>query len=116
MQQKGKFLLFTVDEFDGWLADTKFSRAVTLIQNHHTFMPAYARFDGTNHFSLLEAMDLFHVAERGFAEIAQNLTTFPDGTVAVCRSLEKIPAGIKGANHAGSASNTWAISTGVAMR
>jgi hypothetical protein len=39
--------------------------------------------------------------ERGFAEIAQNLTIFPDGTVAVCRSLEKIPAGIKGANTGG---------------
>jgi hypothetical protein len=30
--------------------------------------------------------------------IAQNLTTFPDGTVAVCRPLDRIPAGIKGAN------------------
>jgi uncharacterized protein YgiM (DUF1202 family) len=33
--------------------------------------------------------------------IAQNLTTFPDGTVAVCRPLDRIPAGIKGANQGG---------------
>ena len=39
--------------------------------------------------------------ERGFAEIAQNLTTFPDGTVAVCRSIDTMPAGIKGANKNG---------------
>jgi hypothetical protein len=36
--------------------------------------------------------------ERGFAEIAQNITSFPDGTVAICRSIDKVPAGIKGAN------------------
>ncbi len=101
MQKKGKFILFTVDEFDTWLEETKFSRKVTLIQNHHTMLPAYAQFKGTNHFPLLEGMERYHVVERGFAEIAQNLTTFPDGTVAVCRSLEKIPAGIKGANQSG---------------
>jgi len=39
--------------------------------------------------------------ERGFSEIAQNLTTFPDGTVAVCRSIDTVPAGIKGANRKG---------------
>ena len=39
--------------------------------------------------------------ERGFSEIAQNLTTFPDGTVAVCRSIDTVPAGIKGANRNG---------------
>ena len=101
MQKKGKFILFTVDEFDAWLAETKFSRTVTLIQNHHTFMPGYSQFKSTNHFALLEGMERFHMVDRGFDEIAQNLTTFPDGTVAVCRSLEKIPAGIKGANQSG---------------
>ncbi|NTW81441.1 MAG: amidase, partial [Geobacteraceae bacterium] len=40
-------------------------------------------------------------AERGFDMIAQNLTTFPDGTIAVCRPLDRIPAGIKGANKMG---------------
>ncbi len=101
MQKKGKFILFTINEFDAWLAATKFSRTVTLIQNHHTLAPAYGQFNGAKHFALLEGMERYHVVERGFAEIAQNLTTFPDGTVAVCRSLEKIPAGIKGANQTG---------------
>ena len=33
--------------------------------------------------------------ERGFSEIAQNITIFPDGKVMICRSLNTIPAGIK---------------------
>jgi len=101
MQKNGKFILFTTDEFDNWLAETKFSRAVTLIQNHHTYSPAYGEFNGSNHFALLKSMERYHVTQRGFSEIAQNITTFPDGSLAVCRSLDRIPAGIKGANQAG---------------
>jgi len=39
-----------------------------------------------------------HTCSEVFSEIAQNVTTFPDGTLAVCRSFDKAPAGIKGAN------------------
>lgn len=97
---EGKFVLYDLAEFDTWLSSTKVSRVVKLIQNHHTFIPSYAQFSGSNHFKLLRGMEASHL-ERGFAEIAQNLTTFPDGTVAVCRSFEKIPSGIKGANTGG---------------
>jgi hypothetical protein len=96
-QSQGKFILFDLAEFSQWLNATSISRVIKLIQNHHTWIPAYKHFDGTNHFALLRGMENSHL-ERGFAEIAQNLTTFPDGTMAVCRSFEKIPAGIKGAN------------------
>jgi hypothetical protein len=101
MQTKGKFILCTVEEFDGWLAAASISRLITLLQNHHTWSPAYAQFTGANHFDLLQAMEDFHIRERGFDMIAQNLTTLPDGTVAVCRPLDRIPAGIKGANQSG---------------
>ena len=101
MRKQGKFLLFDqAAEFASWLEGTTVNRRVVLIQNHHTFIPNYATFKGNNHFALLQAMENAHL-ERGFAEIAQNLTTFPDGTVAVCRSMDKIPAGIKGANTGG---------------
>jgi len=100
MQKKNKFILFTIEEFDQWLRDNKFNRVIKLIQNHHTYIPNYKHFKGNNHFTLLESMEAVHI-ERGFAEIAQNLTTFPDGSVAVCRSIDKIPAGIKGANKEG---------------
>lgn len=101
MQTQGHFTLCNRDEFDSWLASVKISRAVALIQNHHTWSPSYAHFTGSNQFALLRAMEDFHVRERGFDMIAQNLTTFPDGTVAVCRPLDRIPAGIKGANQKG---------------
>ena len=51
-------------------------------------------------FHHLNSMEAAHL-ERGFSEIAQDLTTFPDGSLAICRDLNKIPAGIKGANKYG---------------
>jgi hypothetical protein len=101
MKQQGKFLLFDVSEFDSWLKGLQLKRKITLIQNHHTWLPNYATFDKIgDHFKMLASMEKSHL-ERGFSEIAQNLTTFPDGTIAVCRSFETIPAGIKGANQFG---------------
>ena len=100
MQQKGKFLLFTMDELDEWLKRNNVKRVITLIQNHHTYIPSYSDFNGSNHFRLIEIMEKSHLRRR-FDEIAQNFTTFPDGAIAVCRSLEKDPAGIRGANHGG---------------
>jgi N-acetylmuramoyl-L-alanine amidase-like protein len=98
MEQQGKFLLFDgADELGTWLFATTVGRGIELIQNHHTWKPDYSNFKGDNHFALLSGMDAAHKAI-GFDEIAQNLTTFPDGKVAVCRSFDKDPAGIKGAN------------------
>jgi hypothetical protein len=100
MQKKGKFILLTLEEFKDWLTKQKFSRKIKLIQNHHTWLPNYHSFAGKNYFKLLTSMEAAHL-ERGFAEIAQNITTFPDGMIAICRDLNKIPAGIKGANAKG---------------
>ncbi|MBI1746784.1 MAG: amidase [Acidobacteria bacterium] len=100
MKKKGRFILFALSEFGEWLKHNHFHRVIHLIQNHHTFIPDYSHFKGNNHFVLLDRMENAHF-QRGFSEIAQNLTTFPDGTIAVCRSLDKIPAGIKGANQNG---------------
>jgi SH3-like domain-containing protein len=97
MEQRGKFILMTLPEFAQWLDNNSFSRTIRLIQNHHTYIPGYAHFRGNNHFSMLTGMENAHL-QRGFNEIAQNLTTFPDGRIAVCRNLNKIPGGIKGAN------------------
>lgn len=98
MESKGKFKLMTVEEFLVWLGLRSFSRKIEIIQNHHTYLPGYKQFTGSNHFTLLEGMEHFHMHDRGFSEIAQNITTFPDGKIAVCRPLDTIPAGIKGAN------------------
>lgn len=101
MRQEGKFILFNTIEFGSWLERFPASRVVRLIQNHHTWIPSYEHFDrNPNHFEHLKSMEDAHL-QRGFSEIAQNLTTFPDGMVATCRSIDKIPAGIKGANKNG---------------
>lgn len=98
MQQKGRFLLFSRTEFKDWLPKQNIGRKITLIQNHHTWSPSYKDFNGSNYFARLESMRSFHVNSRGFSDIAQNITTFPDGMIAVCRPLDIAPAGIKGAN------------------
>ncbi len=102
MQASGKFLLLEINEFANWLDMQIITRNIKLIQLHHTYIPAYKHFDEKkqNHFALCKSMEQSHL-ERGFAEIAQNFTTFPDGKIMVCRNINTIPAGIKGANSNG---------------
>jgi hypothetical protein len=97
MKKRGKFIHLNLDEFADWVRATRFYRQIRAVQNHHTYIPGYAHFKGDNHFALCEAMENAHL-ERGFAQIAQNLTSFPDGTLMLCRDFNSIPAGIKGAN------------------
>jgi hypothetical protein len=101
MRQSGKFLLFDLTEFDAWLSGLTVARKIKLVQNHHTWLPDYQTFARSkDHFKTLAGMERSHL-KRGFNQIAQNLTTFPDGLIAICRSFEIIPAGIKGANSFG---------------
>lgn len=98
MKTQGQFTLFeTMDEFAQFIAKP-LQRQITRVQNHHTAVPDYSGFKGSNHFEQLASMKNYHVNERKFNDIAQNLTTFPDGTIAVCRPMNENPAGIKGAN------------------
>lgn len=99
---KGKFILFDLPGFIGWLTELKVNRSIGLIQQHHTWRPDYAAWTKLpDHFHWLESMENFQVTQNGFSQIAQNLTSFPDGTIAVCRPFDIIPAGIKGANQYG---------------
>ena len=100
METRGKFILMSIPEFHQFLVNTVISRRVSFLQNHHTWSPSYRNFNGANHFEKLTGMEQSHL-ERGFAEIAQHITTFPDGTLALCRNMEKIPAGIQGVNTGG---------------
>lgn len=98
MRTEDIFTLLTVDEFAGHLEAFRFTRPVSRVQNHHTWSPNYSHFNGRNHFDLLRNMRHFHMVERKWSEIGQNITTFPDGTIAICRPLNMVPACIKGAN------------------
>ena len=97
----GKFSVLTLEEFGAYLNARQFSRAIRLIQNHHTAVPGYAQFKGDNHVAMMQAMEDYHIHHAGMSAIAQNLTTFPDGKIGLGRDIDTVPAGIKGANTIG---------------
>jgi uncharacterized protein YraI len=97
METKFGFTLMTPAEFGPWLKQQQVSRSVKVIQMHHTWLPNYRNFNGNNHFEKLQGMKSSHIA-RGFSDIAQNITIFPDGRVAIGRPLNTVPAGIYGQN------------------
>ncbi len=89
--------LYSIKEFNSWLQSAKTYRKIKYIQLHHTWSPGYKDFTGKNHQSLLTGMRNAHL-QRGFIDIAQNITIFPDGKIAVCRNFNQEPAGIFGHN------------------
>ena len=92
-----QFQLFVLSDFEKWLNVQAVSRLIKLVQNHHTFIPDYSHFHGSNHLALQQSMERSHL-ERGFTSIAQHFTIFPDGKIMTGRPLNAVPAGIKGAN------------------
>ena len=98
MQTRLGFTLMSLAEFEVWLAQRRVARTVLSLQQHHTWSPAYAQFNGANHFALQAAMKQHHVTNNGWGDIGQHFTTFPDGTVMTGRSIELTPACIKGQN------------------
>lgn len=97
MRTEDGFTLLDADEFTARLATMHITRPIRVIQNHHTWRPNYAGFHD-NHFSLLRGMRTAHMRDRHWTDIGQTLTTFPDGTVALCRPFDVAPACAKGAN------------------
>ena len=89
---------YTISEFEKYVDDLRVSRDISLIQVHHTYSPSYKQFTGNNHITLQSNMRSYHIKTNGWSDIAQHFTIFPDGVVVTGRSLEMIPAGIKGAN------------------
>lgn len=96
-----QFILMNRAGFRAWLNGQDITRTIKLIQNHHTYKPDYSNFNGDDHFDDLKAMDRYHEKKKGWSDIGQNLTVFPDGMIGVCRPLNIAPAGIKGANRYG---------------
>jgi hypothetical protein len=90
---KVTFILMTKEEFRDWLFRNQFTRKISLIQLHHTYLPSYKHFRGSNHLLMLKGMENYHIKEMGWKYISQNLTIFPDGKVAVCRPFNIAPEG-----------------------
>ncbi|MFH7819795.1 peptidoglycan recognition protein family protein [Neobacillus thermocopriae] len=92
----GQHILMTREEFRNWLFNQTFKRKINIIQQHHTWAPSYKHFHGSNHFQLLESMRNYHMTKMGWSNIAQNITTFPDGKIAVSRPFDVAPEGTIG--------------------
>ena len=88
----------TLSEFRQWLKNIRVSRTIIKIQQHHTYIPSYIHFTGSNHFECQKAMKDYHINNNGWADIGQHFTIFPDGYVLTGRSIEKSPACITGQN------------------
>jgi SH3-like domain-containing protein len=101
MDSQSGFTRMTPDEFTGWIAQQSVSRTVNHLQQHHTWIPNYSHFDGTNHFARQSAMRNSHINDRGFSDIGQHFSIFPDGMVLTGRPLNKSPACISGHNSGG---------------
>lgn len=96
------FRIYQPDEFRDYLNSTRFSREIRFIQNHHTWSPDYNDMSQTpNELFWLDSMRNDHVKVRGWNDIGQNLTTFPNGKIGLCRPIDVTPAGIFGANKYG---------------
>lgn len=91
------FTLYSIDEFEAWIAGKSVARTITRIQQHHTFSPSYINCTPGNQLTLQNGMKNYHMTH-GWSDIAQHFSTFPDGTIATGRSLEKAPGCIVGAN------------------
>lgn len=96
MTMQGQHILMTREEFRDWLFHAQIKRKVALIQQHHTWLPSYKHFNGSNHFRMLMGMENFHKRKMGWSNIAQNITTFPDGKIAVSRPFNMAPEGTIG--------------------
>lgn len=92
------FTKFTVSEFEAWIDGVSVSRTINRIQHHHTFIPRYKQFSGSNHFAIQKGMRNHHVINNGWDDIGQHFTIFPDGNILSGRAMNSTPACIFGAN------------------
>jgi peptidoglycan hydrolase-like protein with peptidoglycan-binding domain len=88
------FEILTVDQLIQRLKGKKYRYS----QVHHTYKPDHSDFNGKNHIQLQQAMRNYHVNQRGWSDIGQHVTLFPDGLFVTGRDFDKTPAGINGYN------------------
>ncbi|WP_199851626.1 SH3 domain-containing protein [Brumimicrobium mesophilum] len=98
LETKHGFTLMDIQEFETWVNSLDIHRNILFIQQHHTWSPSYIHFK-ENHFTLQKNMKHYHVNQRGWSDIGQHFSTYPDGRICTGRSLELNPACIYGNNN-----------------
>jgi len=92
------FTSYTISQFESWIASVSIARTIKFVQQHHTWIPNYSHFNGSNHFARQRAMKKHHVSVNGWTDIGQHFTIFPDGLILTGRPLNRTPACIYGNN------------------
>ncbi|MBD1373267.1 N-acetylmuramoyl-L-alanine amidase [Hazenella sp. IB182357] len=82
--------------FINWLQG-KQTAHITEVHVHHTFKPSHQNFNGRNHLALQNGMRRYHL-NKGWRDIAQHITIFPDGHIVTGRNINVPPASATGWN------------------
>jgi len=72
------FKKITRDQFASVLTQFPFTRRITGVHMHHTWMPDRAQYRG--HDSIVGMWE-YHTKRNGWSDIAQHITIAPDGTI-----------------------------------
>ncbi|MEW9669150.1 peptidoglycan recognition family protein [Ammoniphilus sp. 3BR4] len=92
-------LLFSnADVFLVWFKNVSLTAQFNAIHVHHTHSPNHSHFKGNNHRELQDGMRDYHVKTKGWDDIAQHITIFPDGKIMTGRNPDQMPASAIGYN------------------
>ncbi len=69
-------------------------RRIWRVDMHHTFDPDHARWRTIGSQACVEGMCRFHVASRGFEDIAQHVSIMPNGEIWTGRDWNRTPASV----------------------
>ncbi|SFS76034.1 peptidoglycan recognition protein family protein [Marininema halotolerans] len=83
--------LMTASQFVSYVRKQSSSR-LTSTHVHGTWAPRKSDFNGKNHRRLQDGMRRYHMHTRGWSDIAQHATIFPDGKVMTGRNINRAPA------------------------
>lgn len=86
-----RFRPLTRAEFAEEVSRFPWTRSVWRVDVHHTFYPAHADYRGLD---TITRMRDYHVATRGFEDIAQHVSIAPDGVIWTGRDWNKTPASV----------------------
>jgi hypothetical protein len=89
---------FTTPELMVYLKNYKWGRNLKQFHIHHTWLPSFNEFNGSNHDAVQWGMENYHVNTLHWGEIAQHLSLFPDGIWVMGRNWDRDPASILGWN------------------
>lgn len=89
-------LLDSAEAFIAWLKGKQTAKIIS-VHVHHTYKPDHSNFTGSNHVQLSNGMRKYHLS-KGWSDIAQHITIYPDGRIVTGRNINMPPASATGYN------------------